>query len=101
MLEQGLSYTAGHQVWSRVRRIRQAAEQNTERLVNFQTIDTLIERVQRDRQNPMLYAGGIMENLGDTADTDEVFDTLIGKVFPEVLRDLILGRGGLDELQID
>jgi len=42
-----------------------------------------------------------MENLGDTADTNEVFDTLIGKIPPAVLRDQVIGRGGPDELQID
>ncbi len=101
MVEQGLSYAAEHQAWSRVRRIGQAEEQRTERLVNLQTIDMLIERAQRERQSPMLYAWGIMENLGDTADTDEVFDTLIGKIPPTVLRDQVIGRGGPDELQID
>ena len=101
MVEQGLSYAAEHQAWSWVRRIGQAEEQRKERLVNLQTIDMLIERAQRERQSPMLYAWEIMENLGDTADTDEVFDTLIGKIRPAVLRDQVIGCRGPDELQID
>lgn len=101
MVEQGLSYASEHQAWSRVRRIGQRAEQVTERIVNLETIDLLIERAQRERQSPMLYAFGIMEQLGETADTDEVFDTLIGRIQPGVLRDLVIGRGGRGIIELE
>jgi hypothetical protein len=101
MVEQGLSYAVEHQEWSRVRRIGQEEEQSTERLVNLQTIDLLIERAQWERQSLMLFAWGIMENLGGTADTEVVFDTLVGKIPPAVLRDQVIGCGDPDELQID
>jgi hypothetical protein len=34
-----------------------------------------------------------MENLGNTADTDQVFDTLVGKIPVAVFRDLVIGNG--------
>jgi hypothetical protein len=49
----------------------------------------------------MLYSWGIKENLGNTTETDEVFDKLIDNVSPAVLRDQIIGHGGLNELEID
>jgi hypothetical protein len=101
VVEQDRCYAAEDQARSRICRIGQAEKQNTERLVNLQTIDTLIERAKGERQSPMLYPWGIMDNLGDTADIDEVFDMLIGKVSSAVLREQIIGRRGLDELEID
>ncbi len=92
MVEQGISYASEHQAWSRIRRIGQKFEQYTERLVNLDTIDVLIESAQRDRQAPMLYALGIMDRFGVDVDSDDVFDTLIGNQHPTVLRDLIIGN---------
>jgi hypothetical protein len=94
MVEQGISYASEHQAWSRVRRIGQRFIQRTERLVNLDTIDVLIENAQRDRQAPMLYALGVMERFGVDVDSDEVFDTLIGNQHPVVLRDLVIGNIG-------
>ena len=76
-------------------------EQNTERLVNLETIDLLIERAQRERQSPMLYAYGIMEQLEETADTDQVFDTLIGNIPLIVLRNQTIGHGRQEPVEID
>ena len=45
MVEQGANYSIEHQAWSRVRRIGQSHKQVTERLVNFDIIDLLIEEV--------------------------------------------------------
>jgi len=101
MVEQGLSYAAEHQAWSRIRQIGQEEKQSTQRLVNLHTIDLLIERAQRERQSPMLFAWRIKNNLGGIADTDEVFDTLVGKIPPPGMRDQVIGRGGSDKLQID
>lgn len=101
MVEQGLSYSSEHQAWSRVRRIGQKMEQNTERLVNLETIDALIERAQRDRQSPMLHAFGIMEQLGNTTDTDRVFDALVGRISPAVLRNQTIGRGSSNVIELE
>jgi hypothetical protein len=35
-----------------------------------------------------------LENLGDTADTNMVFDALIGEIPPAVLREQGIGLGG-------
>lgn len=90
-----------HQVWSRVRRIGQNEEQHTQRLINLETIDLLIEEAQRQRESPMLYAYGIMGQLDENVDTDKVFDALVGSISPAVLMDQVIGHGGRVEVEID
>ena len=102
MLEQGISYAQEHQAWSRVRRIGQKQIQKTERVVNLETIDSMIERSQRERQNPMLHALGIMDNIPDkTVEAGAIYDLLIGKQSAEALRDIVLGTAGPDAISLD
>ena len=56
MVEQGVNYSMEHQAWSRVRRIGQCHKQVTEWLVNFDTIDLLIEEAQHLKQSLILHA---------------------------------------------
>ena len=90
MVEQGLNYSMEHQAWSRVRRIGQIHKQFTERLVNLDTIDLLIEEAQRLKQSPMLHAFGVMMDCGADVQTDQVYDTLIGKRTPQSLKDAVI-----------
>lgn len=101
MVEQGLSHSSEHQAWSRVRRIGQKKEQHTERLVNVQTVDMVIEQAQRTRQSPMLYAYGIMEQFDATADTDKVFDVLVGNIPVSVLRSQVIGAVEIEDSDED
>jgi hypothetical protein len=84
-----------HQAWSRVRRIGQQQTQRTTRLVNLTTIDWLIENTQRMKQSPMLYALGVLQNAArediDLA-ADQVYDALIGKIYPQALRSAVIGQ---------
>ena len=92
MVEQGLNYSMEHQAWSRVRRIGQIHKQFTERLVNLDTIDLLIEEAQRLKQSPMLHAFGVMVDCGADVETDQVYDALIGKRTPQSLKDAVIGE---------
>lgn len=92
MVEQGLSYSMEHQAWSRVRRIGQNHKQFTERLVNLDTIDLLIEEAQRLKQSPMLHAFGVMVDCGADVEADQVYDALIGKRTPQSLKDVVIGE---------
>ena len=92
MVEQGANYSMEHQAWSRVRRIGQSHKQVTERLVNFDTIDLLIEEAQRLKQSPMLHAFGVMVDCGADIETGQVYDALIGKRTPQSLKDAVIGE---------
>jgi hypothetical protein len=101
MVEQGVNYAQEHQAWSRVRRIGQTKLQITERLVNLETVDAMIERSQRERQNPMLHALGIMDNIPDkTIQAGAIYDALIGKQSAEVLKDMVLGDVDLEAVPL-
>jgi superfamily II DNA/RNA helicase len=67
-VEQGASYALEHQAWSRIRRIGQTKEQQATRIINLETIDLLIENSQRNKQNPMFYAFGIIDKLAREAE---------------------------------
>ena len=82
MVEQGINYSMEHQAWSRVRRIGLCHKQVTERLMNFDTIDLLIEEAQRLKQSPMLHAFGVMVDCGADIETGQVYNALIGKQTP-------------------
>lgn len=106
MVEQGANYSMEHQAWSRVRRIGQSHKQVTERLVNFDTIDLLIEEAQRLKQSPMLHAFGVMVDCGADIETGQVYDALIGKRTPQSLKDAVIGETkaadpGGDAMDID
>lgn len=92
MIEQGQSYSSEHQAWSRVRRIGQKNVQHTERLININTVDIIIEKAQRDRQSPMLYAYGIMEKAGNV-DSGLVHENMVGSVNITVLKKQVIGQG--------
>ena len=79
MVEQGANYSMEHQAWSHVRRIGRSHKQVTKRLVNFDTIDLLIEEAQHLKQSPMLHAFGVMVDCGAYIETGQVYDALIGK----------------------
>ncbi|KAF8543075.1 hypothetical protein BDD12DRAFT_802361 [Trichophaea hybrida] len=83
-LEQGVNIAMEHQVWSRVRRIGQKYTQYTHRLVNMATIDRL-------KQQPVLYAFAVIFKAGTDVDADEVYDALIGKITPQMLKSRIIG----------
>ena len=103
MLEQGINYAQEHQAWSRVRRIGQKLAQRTERFVNLETIDSMIETSQRERQNPMLHALGIMENIPDKSiEAGAIYDLLIGKKSAAVaLREIVLGAEGYEPIPLE
>ena len=95
MVEQGINYSMEHQAWSRVRQFGQQQMQRTTRLVNLTTIDRLIENTQRMKQSPMLYALEVPQNAASEdidLDADQVYDTLIGKIFPQTLRSAVIGQ---------
>ena len=101
MIEQGHNYAMEHQAWSRVRRIGQNHPQFTTRLINLDTIDLLIEDAQRRKQSPMLYAFGILADADSEGDVNagQVYDTLIGRIPPQILRRALIGQAppGRDE----
>ena len=106
MIEQGHNYAMEHQAWSRVRRIGQKNTQFTNRLVNLDTIDLFIENAQRMKQSPMLYAFGILTdaNLEDDVNAGQVYDTLIGRIPPQILRKALIGQApdeGGDNMDLD
>ena len=94
MVEQVHNYAMEHQAWSRVRRIGQTRIQNTTRLLNLDTIDILIENVQREKQSPMLYAFAILTGPGSENDVNvgQVYDALIGRIPARVLRRALIGE---------
>ena len=99
MIEQGHNYAMEHQAWSRVRRIGQDKPQFTTRLVNLDTIDVLIEDAQRRKQSPMLYAFGILTtdaNSEGDVNAGQVYDTLIGRIPPQILREALIGQAPPD-----
>ncbi len=93
MVEQGLNYAQEHQAWSRVRRIGQTQTQYTERLVNVDTIDVMIEASQRNRQNPMMYAFMKLDSIDNSlVEAGDIYDLLIGKEAARtVLGDVTIG----------
>ena len=106
MIEQGHNYAMEHQAWSCVRRIGQNKMQFTNRLVNLDTIDLLIENAQRMKQSPMLYAFGILtsENPKDDVNAGRVYDTLIGRIPPQILCKALIGQApdeGGDNMDLD
>ena len=92
MVEHGANYSMEHQAWSCVRRIRQSHKQVTERLVNFDTIDLLIEEAQHLKYSPMLHAFGVMVDCGADIETGQTYDALIGKRIPQLLKDAVIGE---------
>ena len=73
-----------------MRRIGQSHKQVTKRLVNFDTIDLLIEEVQHLKQSTMLHEFGLLVDCVADIETDQVYDTLIGKRKPQSLNDAVI-----------
>lgn len=91
LVEWGVAHPSEHQAWSRVRQIGQTTSK-TQRLINLETIDMLMERAHRERQSPTPSAPEIIEQPSENKDINQVFDTLIGKTPPAVLRAQTIGR---------
>jgi hypothetical protein len=95
MVEQGINYSMEHQAWSPVRQIGQQQMQCTTRLVMLAMIDRLIESTKQMKQSPMLYTLVVLQNAASEDidyDADQVYDTLIGKIFPQALRSTVIGH---------
>ena len=106
MVEQGANYSMEHQAWSRVRRIGQSHKQVTEWLVNFDTIDLLIEEAQGLKRSPMLHAFRVIVDCGADIKAGQVYNALIGKLTPQLLKDAVIGETkaadpGGDTMDID
>jgi hypothetical protein len=61
------------------------------------TIDRLIEVAMRLKQQPVLYAFGVVSKAGAEMDADEVYDVLIGKITPQMLKSRIVGQSNLND----
>ena len=95
MVEQGRNYSMEHQAWLCVRWIGQQQTQCTTQLVNLTTINRLIENTQRMKQSRMLYVLGVLQNAASKdidLDTDQVYDTLIRIISPQMLRSAVIGQ---------
>ncbi|KAF8535100.1 hypothetical protein BDD12DRAFT_808837 [Trichophaea hybrida] len=101
MLEQGVHYAMEHQTWSCIRQIGQKYNQYTHRLVNMATIDRLIEAAMRLKEQLVLNAFGVIPKAVTDVDADEVYDALIGKITPQMLKSRIIGQSNLDDEAMD
>ena len=75
-----------------MRRIRLSHKQVTERLVNFDTIELLIEEAQRQNQSLILHAFRVMVDCGSDIETGQVYDALFGKRTAQSLIDAVIGE---------
>jgi len=95
MVEQGINYTMEHQAWSHVWRIGQLQLQRPTRLVNLATINQLILYTLQTKQSPMLYTLRSLQNTASEdidLNTDQLSDTLIGKISPQALQSNVIGQ---------
>jgi len=95
MVAEGLNYSIQHQAWLRVQRIGQQQTKCTTQLLNLTPIDRFMEYTQPMWQSPILFW---LRDLQTTAtedidfDADPVYDSLIGKIYPQALWYAVIGQ---------
>ena len=64
-------------------------------------IDQLIKMALRLKQQLVLYIFGVISKAGTDVDVDEVYDTLISKISPAILKSRIIGQSNFDDDAMD
>jgi hypothetical protein len=90
-----------HHVWWRVCRIHQKYTPYTRRLVDFATIDRLIEAATGLKPQLVLYAFGEVSKACTDVNADEVYDFLISKISPQILNSTVIAQSDHTDDGID
>jgi hypothetical protein len=96
LLEQGSDYTNEHQAWSRVRRIGQPTPQETLRIINPETVNTLAEHAQKLKKTALTHAEALFKTgrfnpLPYDMDKKPLWEPLVNNVERVMLTDFVLG----------